>query len=275
MAHTAGSGRYSCDSDWGTPARDLAARPIGYSAEADKFLMRAVILAGGLGMRLRPYTMVLPKPLVPIHDRPILEHLISQLADHGVTHVDLCVGHLGGLIETYFRGGAHLPDGVRLVFHWEDEPLGTAGALTQIPDLEGSFLVLNGDLLTTLDFTELLRFHREKGATLTVATATKRVELGLGVIECSGGMIVGYREKPTLTFDVSMGVYVYQAAALAHIPDGSCQFPDLVMRLVKAGQSVASYPCDAEWYDIGTIGEYERATRDVEARAEVFGFRRY
>jgi NDP-sugar pyrophosphorylase family protein len=234
--------------------------------------MRAIILAGGLGMRLRPYTMVLPKPLVPIHDRPILEHLIGQLARSGVTKVDLCVGHLGGLIETYFRQNAHLEEGVSLEFHWEDEPLGTAGAITQVPDLEGTFLVLNGDVLTTLDFADLVRFHREQDCLLTVATKATQVDLALGVIESQDGRITGYREKPSLSFDVSMGVYVYEAAVLPHIPNGSVQFPDLVMALVAAGEKVASYHSDAEWYDIGTIGEYERAVRDVEARSEVFGF---
>jgi NDP-sugar pyrophosphorylase family protein len=233
--------------------------------------MRAVILAGGFGMRLRPYTMVLPKPLVPIRDRPILEHLINQLARAGVTKVDLCVGHLGALIETYFHEAAHLPEGVSIDFCWEGEPLGTAGALTQVPDLAGSFLVLNGDVLTTLDFAALVRFHREQDALLTVATQARQVDLELGVIESSNGRITGYREKPSLSFDVSMGVYVYDAAALRYIPDGSCQFPDLVLTLVQAGERVACYRSDAEWYDIGTFGEYERALRDVEARADVFG----
>ena len=233
--------------------------------------MRAVILAGGLGMRLRPYTMVLPKPLVPILDRPILEHLIAQLAASGVGRIDLCVGHLGALIETYFRDGAHLPEGVSLTFHWEDEPLGTAGAVTQVPDLEGAFLVLNGDLLTTLDFAALLAHHRSYDALLTVATTTKRVDLELGVIESADGLITGYREKPSLSFDVSMGIYVYDAAALDHIPDGLCQFPDLVIRLLAAGEKVATYRSDAEWYDIGTTGEYERAIRDLETRPGFFG----
>lgn len=233
--------------------------------------MRAVILAGGLGMRLQPYTMVLPKPLVPIGGRPILEHLISQLGHHGVSKVDLSVGHLGGLIDAYFRNGASIPPDLELELHWEKDPLGTAGALTQIPGLEGSFFVLNGDVLTTLDFGALMEFHLAQEAMLTVATQTKRIDLELGVIESTDGRITNYREKPSLCYDVSMGIYVYDAAALRYLPEGTFQFPELVLRLVEAGERVACFRSEAEWYDIGTIPEYERAVRDVEARGEVFG----
>ncbi len=244
---------------------------VGEQRDRSGHATRAVILAGGLGMRLRPYTMVLPKPLVPIGGRPILEHLIGQLARHGVTKVDLSVGHLGGLIDAYFRNGTTLPPDLELNLHWEKEPLGTAGALTQIPDLDGAFFVLNGDVLTTLDFTALMEFHRAQGAVLTVATHAKRVDLELGVIDSTEGRITGYHEKPSLSYDVSMGIYVYDAAAIRYLPDDTFQFPDLVLRLLDAGEPVACYRSDAEWYDIGTIPEYERAVRDVEARGEIFG----
>lgn len=229
-----------------------------------------MILAGGLGARLRPHTMVLPKPLIPIGDRPILQHLIDRLADDGVTKIDVCVGYLGGLIDTYFRHTG-LPDGVELELHWETAPLGTAGALKLIPDLEESFLVLNGDVLTTLDFRSLMAFHREGGALLTVASHAKRIDLELGVIDSANGRITGYREKPSLVYDVSMGIYVYEPEALRYLPEGACQFPDLVLRLLEAGEHVATCHSDAEWYDIGTLGEYERAVRDVELRGEVYG----
>lgn len=233
--------------------------------------MRAVILAGGLGMRLRPYTTILPKPLVPVGDRPILEHILRRLAACGVGTVDLCVGHLGELIQVYFSQATTLPEGLELRWHWEDEPLGTAGALRVVPDLDGTFIAMNGDVLTTLDYGRLVEHHRASGAALTVAMHSKRVDIDLGVIETDGDAITGYREKPTLHYDVSMGVYVYEARALEHLPDGACQFPDLVGRLLDAGEHVGAYRSEAEWYDIGTFAEYERAVRDLELRPEAFG----
>jgi NDP-mannose synthase len=226
--------------------------------------MRAVILAGGLGTRLRPYTTIIPKPLVPVGDRPILEHIIGRLGACGVRKVDLAVSHLGELIQVYFSQAAILPEGLTLDFHWEDEPLGTAGALRTIPDLDETFIAMNGDILTTLDYADLVAFHREQGATLTIATHSKKVDIDLGVIETAGSDVVGYREKPTLDYDVSMGIYVYEPRALEFLPDGICQFPDLVLRLLEAGEPVAAYRSDADWYDIGTIGEYERAVADTK-----------
>src|SRR6187551_3254340 len=158
--------------------------------------MRAVILAGGLGTRLRPYTTVLPKPLVPVGDRPILEHVLRRLHGCGVSRVDLCVGHLGELIQAYFSQAAALPEDLQLEWHWEQEALGTAGALRLVPDLSGTFIAMNGDILTTLDYRQLTTFHEQNGAALTVATHAKRVDIDLGVIETDGNRIVGYREKP-------------------------------------------------------------------------------
>jgi NDP-mannose synthase len=234
--------------------------------------MRAVILAGGLGMRLRPYTTILPKPLVPVGDRPILEHILRRLHASGARTIDLCVGHLGELIQVYFSQSDALPDDLELRWHWENEPLGTAGALRIVPDLGGTFIAMNGDVLTTLDYRELMRFHEASGAALTVATHAKRVDIDLGVIEADGDRIVGYREKPRLDYDVSMGIYVYEERALAHLPaEGACQFPDLVQRLLDAGEEVAGYRSEAEWFDIGTPDEHQRAAEAFENAPEVFG----
>ena len=230
--------------------------------------MRAVILAGGLGTRLRPYTTVIPKPLVPLGDRPILEHIILRLAKHGVRRVDLCVSHLGELIQAYFSQVA-LPEGVELHWHWEDEPLGTAGALNAVPDLGGTFLAMNGDILTTLDYGALMAHHHETGAALTIAMHAKPVHIDLGVIENDNGWVTGYIEKPTLHYDVSMGIYCYDERALAHLPNGPFQFPELVLALLEAGERVAAYRTDAAWYDIGTLTEYERAQADLEAMADL------
>jgi NDP-mannose synthase len=234
--------------------------------------MRAVILAGGLGMRLRPYTTVLPKPLVPVGERPILEIILRQLAAAGVERADLCVSHLGELIQVYFSQAAKLPEQLELRFHWEDEPLGTAGALRVVPDLDGTFIAMNGDVLTTLDYRALVDYHHAQDALLTVAMHSRRVDIDLGVIESDDGLITGYREKPTLHYDVSMGVYVYDAAALRYLPEsGPCQFPDLVLRLLDAGERVAAFRNDADWYDVGTFEEYERAVQDISRRADAFG----
>jgi NDP-sugar pyrophosphorylase family protein len=234
---------------------------------------RAVVLAGGLGMRLRPYTMVLPKPLIPIGHTPILEHIIKRFVSAGVRRVDLCLGrHLGALIETYFSQASSVPDEVELVCHWEDEPLGTAGALRTIEDLDEPFIVMNGDILTTLDFGALMDAHCRSGAALTIAMHRQEVAIDLGVIECRNGSVTGYREKPSLDYDVSMGVYVYDPRALKVLPrEGPCQFPDMVLRLIGEGERVAPFRTDATWYDIGTITEYERALSHVRLEPELFG----
>jgi len=232
--------------------------------------MRAVILAGGLGMRLRPYTTILPKPLVPVGDRPILEHILRRLSACGVTEVDLCVSHLGELIQTYFSQSRTVPEGMELRWHWEDEPLGTAGALNVIPDLDGTFIVMNGDVLTTIDYRDLVEHHHASGAALTVSMHTKAVPIDLGVIDSEDGFITGYTEKPILNYDVSMGIYVYDKRAADLLPPGPSQFPDLVHLLIAAGEKVAAYRTDAEWYDIGTLLEYERAVQDMEDHPEVF-----
>jgi NDP-mannose synthase len=233
--------------------------------------MRAVILAGGLGTRLRPYTTVIPKPLVPIGDRPVLEHIIQSLARSGVDNIDLCVSHLGQLICVYLAN-ADLPPDLRLSFHWESEPLGTAGALTGVPSLEGTFIAMNGDVLTTLDYETLVDYHLEQDAALTVATRAQRVNVDLGVIESENGLVRAYTEKPTMRFNASMGVYVFDARALRWLPAGNpCQIPELVLRLLAAGERVASFESDADWFDIGTVGEYERAAADVERFPEKYG----
>ena len=225
--------------------------------------MRAVILAGGLGTRLRPYTTVIPKPLVPIGDRPVLEHIIRSLAASGVRRIDLCVSHLGQLICAYLAN-ADLPSDLDIALHWEQEPLGTAGALSSVPDLDGTFIVMNGDVLTTLDYKELVAYHVAQSATLTVAMHAKQVDIDLGVIESDEGLVRDYIEKPSLRYQVSKGIYVYEARALRHLPEGPCQFPDLVQRLLAEGETVAACETDADWYDIGTVGEYESASAAVE-----------
>jgi NDP-mannose synthase len=232
--------------------------------------MRAAILAGGAGTRLSPYTMVLPKPLVPVGDRPILELIVRQLARSGFREIDFLVGHLGELIRVYFEQGAGIPDGLELRYHWEDEPLGTAGALHQIEPPRDSLLVMNGDILTTLAFDELVRFHTETDAALTIATHAKKVQLALGVVESDGDRVGGYVEKPELSYEVSMGIYVYSPRALEHVPRERFDFPDLVLKLVDAGERVARFHFEGPWFDIGTRDEHERAVAAYEAEPQRF-----
>jgi NDP-mannose synthase len=228
-----------------------------------------VILAGGKGTRLRPYTTVLPKPLVPVAERPILELIIRQLASAGFTRIDLSVGHLGSLIKAYLDS-VELPAGVDLRYWWEDEPLGTAGALRGVDDLDVPFLAMNGDILTTMDYGELMRFHAGHDAGLTIAAHRQNVDVDLGVIESDDGRVVDYVEKPTMNLDVSMGIYVYDPDVLELIPEGHFAFPEVVKAMFEAGRKVMSFHGPGVWFDIGTVGEHERATAAIEANPELF-----
>jgi NDP-mannose synthase len=231
--------------------------------------MRAVILAGGKGTRLRPYTTVLPKPLVPVADRPILELVIRQLARNGFERIDLSVGHLGGLIKAYLDS-IKLPEGLELQYWWEDAPLGTAGALKRIEGLDEPFLAMNGDVLTTLDYAQLMRFHSGHEGALTIATHRQNVDIDLGVITSDDGFVTEYTEKPTMRFDVSMGVYVYDPEVLEVIPERRFDFPDVVHAMLEKDRKVAVYTGPGVWFDIGTVGEHERATAEIEAHPELF-----
>ncbi len=229
--------------------------------------MQAVILAGGKGRRLAPYTAAFPKPLVPVGDRAVLEVLIRGLVASGFVEIVLSVDHLAELIMAYVEGHPGLRSLARFRFVRDENPGGTAGPLRRIEGLEGTFLVANGDLLTSLDFASLVAHHRATGAAITVAVHRKPVKLGLGVLEIDdGGRITRYAEKPEFLYDVSMGVYVYDARALAHIAPGEyLDFPDLVARLLAAGDTVAAYRTDAYWLDIGNPDDYARAQDDAAA----------
>ena len=173
--------------------------------------MKTVILAGGKGTRLAPYTTIFPKPLVPIGDRPILEIIIRQLVRQGFGDILLSVGHLGELIEAYFQNGHRAIPGLNLGYFRETQPLGTAGSLAMIPGLDETFMVMNGDILTTLNYQALVQHHHEHKAALTIAMHQKDVPIDLGVLETdTSGDLLSYNEKPNYHFEVSMGVYVYE-----------------------------------------------------------------
>lgn len=229
----------------------------------------AVILAGGKGTRLAPFTAVFPKPLVPVGEYPIIELLVRQLAAAGFKELIFSVGHLAQLIEAYFLHHPLRRSGVSIEYVREDRPMGTAGSLALIDDLPDHFLALNGDILTNLDFSRLYESHIASGAALTVAMRKKPVKLQLGVIQHEGTRIVGYLEKPTYEYDVSMGAYAYSRRALARMPAGErFDFPDLVLALIAAGDDVASFPSEDDWLDIGNADDYalaqERMASDPE-----------
>ena len=235
--------------------------------------MKTVILAGGKGTRLAPYTTVFPKPLVPIGDRPILEIIVRQLVRQGFGDILLSVGHLGELIEAYFQNGHRNIPGLRsLEYYRESHPLGTAGSLAVIPGLNDTFLAMNGDILTTLDFNLLVRYHSEQQSCLTIAMHRKEVPIDLGVLETDlCGKIVSYREKPHYSFDVSMGIYVYEPRVLKYIPEGRyMDFPDLVKLLLEMGEKVTGYRSDDYWLDIGRREDYELAQVEFTSRASEF-----
>lgn len=229
---------------------------------------RAIVLAGGRGTRLAPYTTVLPKPLMPIGDMPILEILLRQLRRAGIRDITLAVGHLAALLEAYFGDGSRF--GVSLDYSYEDEPAGTAGPLALVDGLDETFLVMNGDLLTTIDFSDLLETHRARGATVTVGLFEKQVPLDLGVVETDdAGRVTDYVEKPTLTYDVSVGVYAMEPAALEHVEHGErLDLPDLVLRLIAAGADVQAYRFSGTWFDIGRPDDYAAASEHFEQRRD-------
>jgi NDP-sugar pyrophosphorylase family protein len=222
---------------------------------------RAVILAGGKGVRLRPFTVNFPKPLVPLNDKPVLEVLIERLIGFGVTDITLTLGHLAELVKAYFGHRHQVTEAINLRYIVEEQPTGTAGSLALVPGLDETFLVMNGDLVTDLDFNGLIRFHQEQQALLTIATHTRRLKIDFGVLESDhNNRVTAYLEKPEHTYQVSMGIYVYEPAALKYVVPGNyLDFPDLVLRLLRQGERVCTYQADCLWLDIGRPDDYARA----------------
>jgi NDP-sugar pyrophosphorylase family protein len=226
--------------------------------------MKAVVLAGGKGARLAPYTRILPKPLMPIGDMPILEILLRQMKRAQVDEVILTVGHLAQLMRAFFQDGKRL--GLKISYSYEEHPLGTAGPLSLVAGLEDTFLVANGDVLTTLDIRSLVDFHHSSGAIATIAAHARKVKIDLGLLQTnSSNQVIGYIEKPTYDFYVSMGIYVFEPRVLTYIPYNQyLDFPDLILKLIQAGEKVASYPFDGYWQDLGRPDDYEQAVQEFE-----------
>lgn len=226
--------------------------------------MQAVILAGGKGTRLLPFTHVFPKPLVPLGEKPILDTILRQLKHFGFTHVTLAVGYMAEMIEMYVHHGERY--GLDITYSVEDEPLGTVGPLAQMDHLEPSFLVMNGDVITNLDYRELFQFHQQHQGLVTIGTYKKPFKIDLGIINHAvNHCITDYIEKPLHVFQVSMGVYMFEREVLHYIePNKHLDFPDLVKRLLANGRSVVSYPFDGYWLDIGNHSDYEKALEEYD-----------
>ncbi len=225
---------------------------------------RAVVLAGGKGTRLRPYTTVLPKPLLPVGDRPILEHVFNGLSKAGIGKVTISVGHLADLIQTFFGNGSKW--NLEVTYAVEDRPLNTIGPLPFVDDLGEDFLVINGDTLTDLDFRSLWAAHRASGAALTVATSRRAVDIDFGVLRYdeASNEVRGFEEKPVLRYDVSMGIYVLNRKCLDFIPKGEpFGFDQLVLALLAARQPVRACPHGGKWLDIGRQDDYETANEEI------------
>lgn len=226
--------------------------------------MLAVLLAGGLGMRLRPYTMNIPKPLLPLGDKPTMEIVLRQLAASGFDRVVISLGHLPELVEALLGDGSRY--GLTIEYVVEDEPLGTAGSLRLVDDLDESFLLMNGDLLTTIDYGRLVREHAGSGRMATVVLARRDVMIDYGVVYVDDdGRLERYDEKPTLHHLVSTGVYALSREAVEHLPPARFDMPDLVRALVAAGEDVHCHVTDEYWQDIGRFDDYQRASADFVA----------
>lgn len=226
--------------------------------------VRVVILAGGKGTRLKPYTTVFPKPLMPIGDMPILEVVLRQLRSFGFRKITLSVNHLANLIQTFFSDGSDL--GLDITYCTEDKPLGTAGSLSLVENVTDTFLVMNGDLLTTLDYAAMVKNHIESKATATIGAFPRRVKIDFGVLEINEqGHLADYHEKPQYEYLVSMGVNVFDKSALDFIPKAKyLDIPTLMMSLKSAGKTVATYRSDCQWLDIGRPDDYEVAAEEFE-----------
>lgn len=231
--------------------------------------MQAIILAGGKGTRLKPFTTNFPKPLVPIGDLPILEIVLRQLKHAGFTRVVLAVNHLSELLVAFFGRGERL--GLEISYSFEDKVLGTAGPLGLVESLDENFLVMNGDLLTTIAYADLFTSHCNSGAEATIATYRKDVKIDLGVLEIKGDQFENYIEKPTYNFDVSMGIYALSRSVLDLIPYNSAyDMPQLMLALHRAGRAVKCYRGDYYWLDIGRVDDYETASEIFEERRGEF-----
>lgn len=225
--------------------------------------MRAVILAGGQGVRLKPYTVTLPKPLVPVGEEPIMKLLLNNLKRQGIKETVICVNHMGDLIEAYFGDGSQM--GMKIRYSRESKPLGTIAPIKLIKGLPDDFLVMNGDILSDLSFNKLFFEHKTNDAILTVATYTRKVAVDFGVIHFNQDYLADdFIEKPEYKLDVSMGIYAFNKRVFDYVPDNTrFGFDDLMHTLLKNGEKVKAFHHRGYWLDIGRPEDYEKANEDI------------
>lgn len=226
---------------------------------------RAVILAGGRGTRLRPYTVVLPKPLMPIGEYPILEVIVRQLIKAGFEHITMAVNHQAEIIKAFFQNGDRW--GVRIDYSVEEQPLGTMGPLKLIPDLPDHFMVMNGDILSDLDYASFYDEHVDREELFTISSMRREHRIDYGVLESNeAGKLVAFREKPHTAYQVSMGIYMLSSRVLDRIPQGRAYgFDTLMLDLLKTRELPRVRPFNGYWLDIGRPDDYERAIDEFES----------
>lgn len=224
--------------------------------------LSAVIMAGGLGKRLLPLTEHVPKPMLPVGNRPLLERTIKQLRRSGIRDVSMTTHYLQDSIVQHFGDGEEY--GVRISYVNEDQPLGTAGGLKLVPRPAGPFVVINGDILTGVSFEKMLEYHRAHEAEITVGVRRYVIDVPFGVVECDDVRITQLREKPSLTLFINAGIYLLEPTAIVYIPDGEhFDMTDLIQRLLDEGRTVVSYPIIEYWLDVGRPEDYQQAQEDL------------
>jgi NDP-sugar pyrophosphorylase family protein len=236
--------------------------------------MQAIILAGGKGTRLKPYTLVFPKPMLPVGGIPIIDTLIRQLSYFGFTDITISLGYMGGYVKMYFEDDSNKPEGVTINYVNEDQPLGTSGPVALVDNLEEDFLVINGDILSTFDYRKFFDFHKERKADLTIAVGVKEIKMNLGVVEFENGYrIKDFREKPTYTFYDNMGIYIYNRDILNFIEKNKrLDVNDLVLELLDKNRNVCGYISEEPyyWIDVGEHADYEKANEEFQKRRNQF-----
>lgn len=223
-----------------------------------------VIMAGGYGKRLMPLTESLPKPMLPVNGRPLLERTLAKLRESGIRSVNVATHHLSQSIVDHFKDGSEF--GVQLQYFQESEPRGTAGGLSSMADGTDPLLVINGDVLTNIDVRAMLDFHREHQSSLTVGVRQYDIEVPFGVVETDGVQVTGIQEKPVLRHFINAGIYLLDREVCRLIPDGRrFDMTDLIAAVIESRGTVISFPVREYWIDIGRIEQYQKAELDVAA----------
>ncbi|MFK7800621.1 MAG: nucleotidyltransferase family protein [Anaerolineae bacterium] len=226
--------------------------------------LQALIMAGGFGTRLRPLTNDMPKPMLPIGGVPLIERTVRQLKMYGITQINISLHYLPEKITDHLKDGDEL--GVKIDYIYEDEPLGTGGALDLIKDKSRPLIVMNGDLSTSINFRDMYLFHKRYDSSITVGTRYYDVKVPYGIVETEGVSVARLREKPTYRYLANAGIYIVEPHTLSHIPKNEkFNMTDLIDIMIDSDKSVSSYPISEYWLDIGQISDYEQAQKDFEA----------